>query len=395
MVEKIEGVDPLKLQQMQQAAKAQTMQQTESEEDFQQWVDNAIFNPLAMSRRFRTLTEVKAQEQEREEEARAKEEEQIDQLIVGKVEYVDESAMRFQRNNDELRARTLLILKSRISAKDSPEEIITKVLEIYPDKALADEAFEFLLETSDPTTQEVIRKAKDVFASRFEREITAGRNMGVAAREFSKEGLGTPSGLRDLYREITGRPREPLKLFDELSNRFPYDKLRTVIHFLLHSLGSDLRAKGPSIPRPELKMLIDEVRSLQGVMGVYRFFKERMGYIMKQFGIYELVMPARLTFDALAKQFIRFIAERFLSPEKILISAREMGISDEVIAQLIIFNQMLDAVKQIAAQFYRNPKHRDEVFDTFLSVLDDLEDKLEEEEEKRGAEEKKKKKKTQ
>jgi type III secretion protein W len=394
MVEKIPGaspVDPLKVHQMQQAAKAAAMQQTESEEDLQQWTDSVAFNPVAMSRRFRTLQEVKGREQELEEQERAQEEEQVEEQVVNKVEQVDTIAMRYQRTNNELRARTLVILRSRISARDTPEEVIAKVLAAYPDVALADEAFDFLLETSDGSTADVIRTAQEQFRARYEREIKAGRNMGMAAREFSKEGLGSPTALRDLYRDITANPREPIKLFDELSNRYPYHKLRTAIHFLLHSLGADLRAKGPSISRPELKLLIDDVRSLQSVLGVYRFFKERMSQMTRQFSLLGLSVPARLTFEALAKQLIRLLAERFLSPDKILLIAKELGVSEQWAAQEIVYVQMLDATKQISPQFYRNLKHREELKDAFLKVLDDLEEKIEKEEEEREAKKKKKK----
>jgi type III secretion protein W len=205
--------------------------------------------------------------------------------------------------------------------------------------------------------------------------------MGVASREFSKEGLGSPTALRDMYRDLTGNPREPLKLFEELSGKFPYDRLKTAIQFLLHALGADLRSKGPSIPRAELKRLIDDVRSLQGVLGVYRYFKEGMRQIQNQFGSYDLAMPARLTFDAIAKQFMKFIAERFISPEKILQSAKQLGISEETLAQIIVYTQMRDALKQVTPRFFKNQKHREDLFETFLKTLEDLEEKLEEEEE--------------
>ena len=384
MVEKVSGsspVDPLKMQQLQQAAKAAEVVQTESEEDFMQWCELSAFNPLAMARRFRSLHELKAAEQELGEQERAREEEELEQERVGKIEKSEETAMRFHRNNNELLSKTLLILRSQISAKDSPEEIIAKVLKTYPDAALADEALDFLLETSDAQTSAVVRIAKEQFSSRFEREIKAGRNMGAASREFSKEGLGSATALRDMYRDITGNPREPLKLFEELSNRFPYDRLRTAITFLLHSLGADFRAKGPSISRPELKRLIDDVRSLQGVLGVYRYFKEQMRFLQRQFGSNDLAMPARLTFDALAKEFIRCVAERFISPEKILQSAKMLGISQETLAQIIVYSLMRDALKQIAPRFYRNQKHKDELYETFLKTLEELEEELEDEEE--------------
>lgn len=377
-------INPISLQTLLRAAEAEEIRQSESESDLEQWCELDAFNPMAMMRRFRPLTEFKQKEKVNEKKL------EEEQKVLG-VEKIEETATRFQRNNQELQAKTLLILRSRITASDTPEEVIQKVLEIYPDPALADEALDFLLETSDTDTAALIRLAKEQFNARFEREIKAGRNMGAQAREFSKEGLGSPTSLRDMYRDLTHTPREPLKLFDELSDKFAYDKLKTVIRFLLHSLGSDLRSRGPSISRPELKRLIDETRSLQGILGIYRFFQSRMGLINRQFASYEVAKPNRLDFDTIAKIFVKFLAERFMSPDKILQSASTLGISEEAIAQLIVYTQMRDAIKQIAPRYYRTPQHRDELFHSFLKALELIEDELEEEESKDKEQKEKKK----
>ncbi len=379
--------NPVSLRALQQAAEAEEIRQSESEGDFQQWVELDAFNPLAMMRRFERL-EKRMGEKERTDEKKTEGEE----LKVMKIEEVEESAARFQRQNWELQVKTLLILRSRIMASDTPDEIIQKLLEAYPDPALADEALDFLLETATPQTIANLRLAKELFRARFEAEIKSGRNIGTQSREFSEKGLGSPTSLREMYKDITQTPRDPLKLFDELANRFVYDKLKVVIRFLLHSLGSDLRAKGPSIPRPELKRLLDETRSLQGILGVFRFFQSRMVQINKQFSSYGVIKPIRLDFEVLAKMFVKYLAERFMSPDKIIQSARLLGISNEAIAQLIIFTQMRDAVKQIAPRYYRTPQQRDELFLSFLKALEMIEDQLEEEEEKEEDEKKKKKK---
>jgi len=76
------------------------------------------------------------------------------------------------------------------------------------------EALEFLLETTtDAQLLAATQEAKDKLNRDRSKEIRAGRNMGAQAREFAQQGLGSPTSLRDLYRDITLNPREPLKLF--------------------------------------------------------------------------------------------------------------------------------------------------------------------------------------
>ncbi|MCC6128161.1 MAG: hypothetical protein IT584_03060 [Chlamydiae bacterium] len=360
----------------QELARAEVLEQIDSAEDLQSWMENS-FNPVAMMRNFRTLNEQKSTEQTRKGERKS----DVDEELILKVEALFEIADHVEKHNYELQAKTLLILRGRITSSDSEEDILKKVLEVYPDHALADEALDFLIQTSRGSLQDTTRRAKELFNQQFSREILAGRNIGAQAREFSQQGLGSPTSLRDLYREITGNPREPLKLFEELANLFPYEKLKTTIQFLLHSLGADLKSKGPSIDRGELKMLLDETRSLQGILGVFRFFQSRMPLIARQFLSYDVPMPAHINFETLAKQFIKLLSERYVNADKVLQSARFLGVSEKTIVQIIVFTQMRDALRQIALRYYRNPQHFQELMKAMIEALEKLEDEWEEEEE--------------
>ena len=369
-----------------EVAKENAMQ-VESEQDLNQYLDLAAFNPMQRARNFRELDDLKSKLQTTE----GKEAEEVEEPKILETAKIEEAASRFQKNNFEMNSKTLLILRERISAKDTPEEILTKVMEVYSDPALADEALDFLIETADPQTMAVVKLAKERLNTAFERQITAGRNMGVQARAFSETGLGSPTSLRDMYRDITGTPRDPLILFNELTEKYRFEKLKSVLHFLLHSLGSDLKAKGSSIPRAELKRLIDETRSLQGILGVFRFFQSRMKLMQRQFASYGLVLPPRLDFEALARLFVKILAERYINGEKIMQTARLLGIEQEVAAQIIIYTQMRDAIRQIAPRYFRDLRHRDEQLKAYLEAVDKLEDTLEEEEEKEKEEKKGKK----
>ncbi|MES2274271.1 MAG: HrpJ domain-containing protein [Chlamydiota bacterium] len=375
-------VSPQAVKMIQQEATSEIAMQVESDEDLNQYFELSLFNPMTQAQRFRDLKDVRLSHK-LEETASAEEGKVLE------VEKIDEVASRFQRNNYELNARTLMILHGQIARSDTPEQILDKVRAIYADPSLADEALDFLIETTvDPEMQAKIREAKEILNAAQGREIKAGRNMGAQAREFSQEGLGSPTSLRDLYRDITGTAREPLKLFDELSEKFRYPKLKSVITFLLHSLGQDLKSKGPSIARGELKRLLDETRSLQGILGVFRFFQSRMRLISREFTSYSLTMPQKLDFELLARTFIKMLAERYMNPEKIMQTAKLLGVSEEVAAQIIIYTQMRDALKQIAPRYYRNPQHRDELLKAFIDALEKLEDELEEEEDDEDEEKK-------
>jgi type III secretion protein W len=199
--------------------------------------------------------------------------------------------------------------------------------------------------------------------------------------------------MRDLYRDITNNPRESSTLFEELSNKYSFKELKKVIDFLLHSLGADMKSKGPSIPRGLLHRLFTETRSLQAILGVYRFFKGRMNLMQGMFQKEGLDLPNELNFESMSKQFMSLAAERYPSASKVLQLAAKLGIDRWIIAKIIVFSQLRDAIREVAMnQVYKSLQHRDELYMAIIEALEDLEDELEEvsareEEEERESEE--------
>lgn len=304
------------------------------------------------------------------------------------VEQIKDSADNFQRRNPELRSNVLYLLREYIKPGDTKEDILRKLREFYPDVSLADEALEFLLETTDGELARVVQEARDEFNKENGREIAAGRNIGLQARQASEKGLGTPSNMRDMYRDITGNPRDSTSLFEELSEKYAFKDLKKVIDFLLHSLGADMKSKGPSIPRGELHRLLTETRSLQAILGVYRFFRIRMGLVQKLFNKDGIEMPQELSFEAMAKQFMALASERYPSAAKVLQLANKLGIEKWIIAKIIVLSQLRDAIREVAInQIYKSLQHRDELYMSILEALEDLEDQLEELQEREEGEE--------
>ena len=362
--------------------------QEAAQEGFEEWSNLNAWNPLALARNFQTL-ERRAREKTRPEDSH-KQEKVDEEEAISAVEQLQEISEGFQRKNPELQARTLLALRVRITSRDSVDDIIRKLRDTYTDLALVDEALDFLLETSEPSMRTVLQQAKAQLNLLYEREIKSGRNIGAQARNFSTQGLGSPTALRDLYRNITANPRDAHTLFQELSNQYPFEKMKVVIDFMLHSLGADIKSKGPSIPRDELQRYMNETRNMQAILGVYKYFFSRMRLIASSFDRQGLILPSRINFETLARIFMRFIQERYPSVDKALLLSQQMGIAGEELAQLIIYLQFRDAMRGVAPRLFRDEKHRQELLMCFMETLEDLEEELEEEEED---DQKKKKKK--
>ncbi len=312
-----------------------------------------------------------------------------DSKIPKTLTKIKNSAEKFEKKNPELKKKMLEMLRTYIKPGDTKSDILRKTQEFFADMSLTDEALEFLEETTGGELQEAVKEAKEDINERFGREIKAGKNMGAESREFSEKGLGSPTALRDMYRDITGNPREPRSLFDELTKKYPYKKLRTVIKFLFKSIGSDLKSGGPSIPKGLLHNLFKEARSLQMILGVYRFFSTRMSLVNGQFAKFGLTLPASINFESLAKMFMSLTGDRYPSPDRILRLARTLGIDDELLAKIVIFSQFRDAINEVAADaIFRSIQHRYELYAAIIEALEELEDELELKEDEDEAEEK-------
>jgi type III secretion protein W len=295
------------------------------------------------------------------------------------IAQIKEFAEGFQRRNPELRANILLLLREQIKPGDTKEDILRKLAEFYSDVTLADEVLEFLLQTAEGELAETLKEAKAEFDQLHSREIIAGRNVNEIARQAAGRGLGTAESMRDMYREITGNPRDSTTLFEELSQKYAFQDLKKVIDFLLHSLGADMKSKGPSIPRGFLHRLFTETRSLQAILGVYRFFRGRMRLVQKMFDENDLDIPAELTFENIAKQFMSLASDRYPSSAKVFQTAIKLGIEKWITAKIIVFSQMRDAVREVAMNLiFKSLQHRDECYLAVLEALEDLEDQLEE-----------------
>ncbi|CAM0117114.1 HrpJ domain-containing protein [Rhabdochlamydiaceae symbiont of Dictyostelium giganteum] len=344
-------------------------------EEFQEWGDLNAWNPLALAKRSQTL-EKRVKDKSKAEESKGKRGAEEDSSHrIGKLESI---AKNYERKNPELKAKTLLSLRSLITAKDSPLEILEKLKNVYLDIALVDEALEFLIDASDDVLKENLIEARNLLHKDFAREVTAGRNIGMQARNYAAKGLGSPTALRDLYRVITHTPFNAVTLFQELSLNFSLDKMQVVIHFILHSLGSDVKAKGPSIAPGELFKMMSETRDMQAVLGVYRYFSKQMPMIAKMVNT-RCSKPLNISFDLLARAFVTLILEKYPTVERALLLSKELSIQDLPAVQIVIYHEFLTAMRQVSSRLFQSDKQYHDLLSCYMSTIESIEKRLEKE----------------
>ncbi len=355
-------------------AKRALANQVNAEERFEADVERG-FNSMAASREQARFNRFRSLESRHKPPVQANERVEA---VEGKNE--QDLADDFTRRNPELPANRLRDLRSNLSEDQTAEEILQQVADAFDDPTLADEAFDYLERATEGGLKQKITQARDLHTQLREREIIAGRNIDSVAKNYAARGYGSsPTELRNLYRDVTGNPRDHNVLFTELSNEYPFEQLKEIVNFLLKGMAYDMKSKGPSIQEPELMRLMTETRNLQSILWVYLFFKERLKMIRAQYKKYQLPYPRTLSFEKLARAFIKIVEDKYPSVMKILRDAEQMGLLDDD-EKVIILSQFRDAIRGLSPRVYRSMRHRQDLLLALIEALEELESEEEEEE---------------
>ena len=131
----------------------------------------------------------------------------------------------------------------------------------------------------------------------------------------------------------------------------------------------------------ELQKLFAETRTMQAILGVYTYFLSRMGFLERQFGRNGFPKPENITFEKLAKIFVTLLGDRYPSVGRVLQLSQQLGISDSLIAQAIIFGNYRDAIRYISPRLFKNEKQRQELLQALIECVSELDEKIEDEDE--------------
>ncbi len=221
--------------------------------------------------------------------------------LIEEVQGVEDEAKEMAKRNQEFKAPTLVELFKSLRPTDEPADILRKIQNLYRDPYLADEALAFLGRvTADTDLKVKITAARNILNRGYEREITAGRNIRGPIEVFTRKHPKVkqkPDALRDLYRAITGKNHTATDLFNHFFSKFPFDHLVFIFGFLFDALGADLNSQGPSISPAKLKKLVKDVRKIQAIFGVYRYFKGSERLLKAEFARYHIPYPQAGNFE--------------------------------------------------------------------------------------------------
>lgn len=228
-----------------------------------------------------------------------------------------EEAQETGTDDPEISLHQLKALKEAIEKGGDPLAAGRELFE--GDDFLLDKALSMVAnQIADPALKEKIAKARTELN---QEKVRAGQNTLAETRDSKYAAIGSPQQLREMYHNrVHTNPQEALPAALALLAKYGdnFELTRLELSYLLESFRKDMNALGPSVDPGLLKRLVDEIGSVQSVIGAYSFFFDRKDLLAKQFAAKGLPLPPQLTFHNMTEAFLKIVQNRYPSTESIV-----------------------------------------------------------------------------
>ncbi len=370
--------------------------------------ENSFHGKLIQSQKLRPAQKPKIEKSERPKESILIRKEEADGLADSFSRREGNRQYYLNRNN---LSQLLQNLGTKIRADSSNEEIIATILEILslageppPDVSQVDKAFEFLLEVlqsklqsaKSPESQKQFQQlvnqilnAKSVHYEKNQKNIDLTYKVIDIADLLVQEGSRAAPETIAHVRDIVNNPQDlSTKLSYYKSKGFSFKEMKIEIDTILSYVG--VKFKHTDLLPGEMSRLMDETKTLQAILQIFRYFKRGMPLAYRLFEQKSIDLPPHLNFESMSNIFMKMVDERYPSSEKVFklassLSDKDSALTSEhikIIMLIILLNLIRDAIREVSPhKVYRSLQHRDDLYLAIIEALEDLEDALEDIEE--------------
>lgn len=206
-------------------------------------------------------------------------------------------------------------------------------------------------------------------------KIRAGLNVSVTAQTFADPQLGDIQQLRDFYRETVIGFDNLADAYASIIDKYGEQDFPNALAFLLKAAGDDFAAKGPSLPKIELKTIIDDMYRLEVLTGL----QEDSHALVTKLHARSASLRPNYSGHQLLRSVLKLKEERWLRADQINAVGQEMGLDDREIDSVIYFlREFKDLVRRVPLKAYQNPGNREKLLDAVQEALDDAIEREEE-----------------
>lgn len=213
-------------------------------------------------------------------QSKAKDVRQSNAERVEKVQQLMEMAFKVEQRNqlDELAADLM-------SDGKADQQTLRQKLQDFSDD-ITDQYLGLLTlreQLSLSSGNEAILQLINAQLSEFERKygdtLTIGINTLGPIMEAEGAGLGDRSTLRQLYADSVMDYQGPADAFADLLEKYGESRFESAILFMLQALAADYAAKGSSIDKPQLSIIMKDMNRLKMLGAIYDQCKDAVAII--------------------------------------------------------------------------------------------------------------------
>lgn len=194
--------------------------------------------------------------------------------------------------------------------------------------------------------------------------IRAGLNVTKAAFETAEGDRAAAAGLRESYRTaIFGKPG-PSGVYKGIIDRVGVEGFSAQVKFLTRALGDDLGAAGPSVERPQLRELLENLYALRTLDTVHERCGELAGRVKRLCGTE--VAPT-----AVMQRLLPLTEETVSGPSKIKGIPEQVGVpARRLDAQILFLREAQGVMAMMPPAVYRDMDARFSVLGGIQEAMD-------------------------
>ena len=141
------------------------------------------------------------------------------------------------------------------------------------------------------------------------------------------------------------------------------------IDCLMEMIGSDIKAKGPSIPREELQAALNALKNVQGILGIFDFFTTRMSQLVTSYNNHKVPLNKNISITVLAYTFVIFSGIAYPSVNNLKSLFVQIAQRDNKKEVALLGNVYMEACDKVSPQLFNGDKQRTLLKDTLKKLI--------------------------
>jgi type III secretion protein W len=196
--------------------------------------------------------------------------------------------------------------------------------------------------------------------------IRAGLNITRTAFETAEGDRAAAAKLRDAYRETVFARPGPAAVYKSILDRAGMEGFAEQLKFLTRALGDELLAAGPSVEKPQLRELLQDLSALRALDTVHERCKE----MARRVGRIGGVAPQP---TAIMQKLLPLTEEAISGGSRFKAIPEQVGVPrDRLDAQILFLREARDVMAMMPVSVYRDLDARLSALNGVQMAMDDL-----------------------